>query len=224
MSIEGLQRAQSRISEIQTRIATLRGGGMSPTSTGWAPGLNGAGTGSASSFNNAYQVALGRTEAAGTYTGATGVGTTRTLTPATVKTTGSYGRLDPPAQLAAYGNGRIPQAALTSIGTGNHKLYAPAATAWKTMVADAAADGVQIGLTDSYRSYDEQVELAGRKGLYSQGGWAATPGTSNHGWGMAVDVDVDDQGQQWLRDNGWRYGWVESVPREPWHWEYRPAS
>ena len=26
----------------------------------------------------------------------------------------------------------------------------------------------------------------------------------------------------WVRENAPRFGWVEAVPREPWHWEYRP--
>ena len=55
-------------------------------------------------------------------------------------------------------------------------------------------------------------------------GLAATPGTSNHGWGMSLDLDLDDEAQQWMRTNGPDYGFVEDVPREPWHWTYRPAS
>ena len=91
------------------------------------------------------------------------------------------------------------------------------------MIADAKRDGVKIGITDSYRSYDEQVDLVRRKGLYSQGGLAATPGTSQHGWGLAVDADVTDPATlNWVRANAHRFGWVEAVPREPWHWEYRP--
>jgi LAS superfamily LD-carboxypeptidase LdcB len=91
------------------------------------------------------------------------------------------------------------------------------------MAADAGAAGVNLGVTDSYRSYDQQVDLARRKGLYSQGGLGATPGASAHGWGLAVDVDVNDQGQAWLRANAGRYGFVEAVPREPWHWEFHGA-
>ena len=160
----------------------------------------------------------------GTVGSATGSsGTVGGLTPATRLSPGAYGTLTPPAELASYGNGRIPSDRLESIGVGSHKLYAPAATVYRRMTADAAAQGVDIGITDSYRSYDSQVELAGRKGLYSQGGLAATPGTSNHGWGLAVDLDLDATAQQWMRDNADRYGFVEDTPREPWHWGYRPA-
>jgi LAS superfamily LD-carboxypeptidase LdcB len=83
---------------------------------------------------------------------------------------------------------------------------------------------VTIGITDSYRSYDEQVSLARRKGLYSQGGLAAKPGTSEHGWGMAADLDLNAKALSWMRANGARYGFEANVPRESWHWAYKPAS
>ncbi len=139
---------------------------------------------------------------------------------------GSSGRssLNVPAALQAYGNGRVPRDMLTLIGIGQHRLWSPAADAFKKMRAAAAADGVTIGVTDSYRSYDEQVDLAGRKGLYQNGGYAAVPGTSPHGWGLALDVDVDPKGLAWLRAHGSEYDFVEAVPREPWHWEFHGAT
>lgn len=157
--------------------------------------------------------------------GATGTtGTTGPLGPAIKRAPGDYGKLEPPAELVAYGNGRIPAQALEPIGVGDHRLWAPAAAAFRQLRADAAAAGVQIGVTDSYRDYGTQVSLAQRKGLYSQGGLAATPGSSNHGWGMALDLDLDATAQAWMRENAWRYGFVEDTPREPWHWGYRPAA
>lgn len=137
---------------------------------------------------------------------------------------GGYGQMPIPDPLRTIGNGKIPAASLTPLATQpGHKLYAPAAASWNNVVAAARAEGVELRITDSYRDYDEQVDLVRRKGLYSQGGLAATPGTSNHGWGMAVDADVTDpRTLQWLKTNGPRFGWVESVPREPWHWEFRP--
>ena len=124
-----------------------------------------------------------------------------------------------PANLRAYGNGRIPASQLTSIG-GGHKLNSAAATKFTQMRADAAKAGVKIGVTDSYRSYSAQVDVARRKGLYKNGGLAATPGTSKHGWGLAVDVKVNSAGQKWLRQNAANYGF-KTIPREPWHWEFR---
>lgn len=132
--------------------------------------------------------------------------------------------VDVPPILAEFGNGRIPPNALTQIGVGNHRMWAPAAAAFQHLASDAEAAGVRIGVTDSYRSYDQQVDLAQRKGLYSQGGLAASPGRSNHGWGLSLDLDLDARGQQWMRANAARYGFVEDVPREPWHWTYRAPS
>lgn len=138
---------------------------------------------------------------------------------------GGYGSMPIPDVLRALGNGKIPTSALTELSQGHHRLYAPAAASWNNLVEAARADGIEMRITDSYRDYDEQVDLVRRKGLYSQGGLAATPGTSNHGWGMAVDADVtDERTRNWLQVNGPRFGWIESVPREPWHWEFRPAQ
>jgi hypothetical protein len=126
-----------------------------------------------------------------------------------------------PSDLAAYGNGRIPLTALQAVGSTGHRLWAPAGDALEQLMAAASRDGVRIGITDSYRSYDAQVDVAERKGLYSQGGLAAEPGTSPHGWGIAVDLDLDAQAQSWMRANAGRFGFVEDTPREPWHWVYR---
>jgi zinc D-Ala-D-Ala carboxypeptidase len=131
----------------------------------------------------------------------------------------------PPPELLAYGNGNIPSEALGPIGVGSHRLWGPAAKAFMNMRADAAAAGIDIGVTDSYRSYAQQVDLANRKGLYRDGGLAAVPGTSKHGWGVALDLDVNAKAQEWLRANATRYGFYETTPREPWHWEFRdPAA
>ncbi|GIF11726.1 D-alanyl-D-alanine carboxypeptidase-like protein [Actinoplanes teichomyceticus] len=127
-----------------------------------------------------------------------------------------------PEDLAAYGNGKIPADALARVGDTRHRLWAPAAESLTRLVADARRDGVKIGITDSYRPYAEQVDLVRRKGLYSQGGLAARPGTSEHGWGMATDLDLNSEALAWMRKNADRYGFVENTRREPWHWAFRP--
>ncbi|MEV6924268.1 M15 family metallopeptidase [Dactylosporangium sp. NPDC051485] len=123
-----------------------------------------------------------------------------------------------------YGNGKIPEGALQRVGGTDHRLQAPAATSLEALMSAARRDGVHIGITDSYRSYAEQVDLVRRKGLYSQGGLAAKPGTSDHGWGLAVDLDLDAKAQAWMRANAGRYSFAETTPREPWHWAYRPST
>lgn len=119
------------------------------------------------------------------------------------------------------GNGNLPDGMLTALGDGDHRLSSSAAAAYRQLAADARRDGVTIGVNDSYRSYADQVTTANRLGLYGQGGLAAVPGTSNHGWGVALDLSLDDRAQQWMRDNAWHYSFFEDVQDEPWHWTYR---
>lgn len=122
-------------------------------------------------------------------------------------------------------NGRIPAKALKALGQGSHRLEAAAADAWVAMRAAAAAEGISLSLTDSYRSYDAQVAVRKKKGHQVA---TATPGTSVHGWGKAVDANVNDpKTLAWLRANGERFGWVNPAwaqrkgkSWEPWHWEY----
>lgn len=137
----------------------------------------------------------------------------------TTKTMGTAGA---PADLAIYGNGTVPTDRLTPISQG-HKLWGPAAEAFTAMEAAARRDGINIRVTDSYRTLHAQHDLAERKGIYGKGGLAAVPGTSNHGWGRAVDIDTAGGTVEWLRANGNRFGFFEDVPGEPWHWTYRPA-
>ena len=122
------------------------------------------------------------------------------------------------------GNGNLPDAELVSIGEGNHRLKPEAADAYKKMLDAAKSEGISWSVTDSYRTYDEQLRLAKQKGLYSQGGLAATPGTSNHGWGLAVDLGggANQEGSKqnkWLQENAGKFGF-SNIPREPWHWQY----
>jgi zinc D-Ala-D-Ala carboxypeptidase len=205
--LEGIAAVQARIAEIQSHFS-----GPAPLARAKAPAASpAAGPAASPTFASALTKATGIADATG-------------LTPADRKRPGEFGAMRVPDELRRYGNGRIPPDALAPIGVGNHRLARDAASAFTRMHSDASTAGVNIGVADSYRSFDAQVDLARRKGLYSSGGLAAAPGTSNHGWGLAVDVDVDGRGQAWLRENGWRYGFVEDTPREPWHWGYRPSS
>lgn len=51
---------------------------------------------------------------------------------------------------------------------------------------------------------------------------AAIPGTSNHGWGLAIDVaNASGSRLDWLEANAPTFGWSwETVPSEPWHIRY----
>jgi hypothetical protein len=123
-------------------------------------------------------------------------------------------------------NGGLPQNILVEIGEGPyHKLNQIAAAAYKQMKAAANAAGVNWGITDSYRIYAVQSKIAVTKGLYSKGGLAAYPGTSNHGLGSAVDLIVKkgDPAHTWLVNNAAKFGFT-TIPREPWHWEHKESS
>lgn len=130
------------------------------------------------------------------------------------------GQSNNPVQSAPQGeNGRLDTSQLVAVDDAGHLLAPDAAGAWQQMVADAARDGVTITVGNSYRDYDTQVALAAEKGLYSQGGLAAEPGTSRHGLGTAVDINNTAEAVAWLRRNAAQYGFA-TIPREPWHWQY----
>jgi hypothetical protein len=141
---------------------------------------------------------------------------------ATVRGPGDYGPIEVPPELAVHGNGRIPLGELLPIGDGRERLYGPAALAFRRMAADAWRAGVDLEVNDGYRALPDQHRLADDLGLYRNGGAAAVPGTSTHGWGLSVDIDTDGGAVPWLRANAARYGFVEDVPGEPWHWTFRP--
>jgi cell wall-associated NlpC family hydrolase len=131
-------------------------------------------------------------------------------------------------QWGGYPNGLIPPSAMCPLGVGGHQLRCDAAAAYKAMsAAFARAFGSPICITDSYRSYGSQVKLYGEKPAL-----AAVPGTSNHGWGLAVDLCGGIQGYgtaqyRWMQSNAGRFGWLHPTwadpgngREEPWHWEY----
>jgi cell wall-associated NlpC family hydrolase len=127
-----------------------------------------------------------------------------------------------------YPNGFIPLAALCSLGLPGHALRCDAAESFTAMnSAFAAAFGRPLCVTDSYRTFDSQVRLYGIKPAL-----AAVPGTSNHGWGLALDLCGGAQSfatpeYSWLARFAPSFGWSNppwAQPgrgrEEPWHWEY----
>lgn len=132
-----------------------------------------------------------------------------------------------------YSNGQIPVDALAPVPWAAGHLLRPDATAALAALNDAyrAQFGRDIEITDSYRTYAQQVAVKRAKGYL-----AATPGTSNHGWALALDlsggINVYASPQyQWMRDNAPTYGWDNPTwarpggsKLEPWHWEYGTPS
>ncbi len=214
--ISGTPAIPARVAMIEQRMSQVRGSNPSQSQNGAPLGFAMILEQQAAAANSAPQSSTSLDWAnSGFSAGGTG------RTPAVQRSPGEYGPLSPPAELIAHGNGTIPASALQPVGIGGHRLWGPAAAGLNALVSDAARDGVVIGITDTYRPIETQQQLAEEKGLYNQGGLAAVPGTSNHGWGVATDLDLDVRGLDWMRKNAWQYGFVEDVPREPWHWTYR---
>lgn len=139
--------------------------------------------------------------------------------------TGSSGR----SGRASFGaNGRLSTSdpnQLVSIGDG-HYLNPYVAQQYLKMKSDFERDtGLSFNISESYRSYSEQVRLYQKLGPYNpaKGGGAAKPGTSNHGLGLALDIRVSNSPQtlNWLRNNAGKYGF-NNIAGENWHWEIKP--
>lgn len=131
-------------------------------------------------------------------------------------------------------NGRIPLSQLRRVEHvvgGVHYLRSDASKALDRLALIANSQGHGTLITDSYRSYATQVRL--RRDWCNRGScnYAATPGTSNHGWGLAVDAaDSRSDGlARWFHANektanehGWHWPHWARPPGviERWHWEY----
>lgn len=139
-----------------------------------------------------------------------------------------------PAGVSLYGgyqNGQIPASLLTPIRTNQYQLLHPCAEAQFALLNTAykAEFGKDIPISDSYRSYAQQVKTKAEKGWL-----AADAGTSNHGWGLALDLGTGTYGTtgyQWMMANAPQYGWHNPpwalefsssayAKPEPWHWEF----
>jgi hypothetical protein len=169
---------------------------------------------------------------------------------------------------AGHKNGRLPDSALVEVGAGTNErcyLEAEAAATWELLVLAAEYDGVTgFAAGWCYRSLPQQKRTFERncpwvtppapaavEGEEPPPAPApsrvcklptAKPGTSNHGWGRAIDVvdtttrkahilNCSDPQFAWLLENGERFGWV--LPRwarcgarsqEPWHFEWAGIS
>ena len=131
------------------------------------------------------------------------------------------------AKWGSYENGKIPDSELQALSfSPENKMNKKAAIAMEEMNKAYKADnGSDLIINDAYREYDRQVKL--REQL---GSTAGVPGTSNHGWGLAADIEVGAFGSStynWLKANAHKYGYVHPAWAEPggsnpeqWHWEY----
>lgn len=129
-------------------------------------------------------------------------------------------------------------------GQPDHRLWPEARDAFVRMREAAAADGVQLEITSSWRSRARQQAAALRQDNPN----AVAPRNSAHMYGLAVDLNLRVPGlslvnastrahdrmanivrmycspiYKWLAVNASRFGW-SPYRREPWHWEYNPPG
>lgn len=155
-----------------------------------------------------------------------------------------------PGCLKGQENGKIDPKLLVKCGVGSATMVAPAARAMLAMMAAARAAGFDPKHVGAYRPYEAQVALfherytrtplEGRptKTWNNVKYWqkpktamAGVPGTSNHGWGLALDIAEERNGKpgvdsigdkfiKWLIKNAATYGFSAEDQSEPWHWRY----
>jgi len=126
-------------------------------------------------------------------------------------------------------NGNLDPASLCPLwmAPGERLRYDAAPWFNKMSQYHARTRGGPLCVTDSYRSYSEQVSVYRRKP-----GLAAVPGRSEHGWGKAVDLcggvqNFGSSAYNWMKANAGKFGffhpsWAEPSGSKPeaWHWEF----
>jgi hypothetical protein len=100
--------------------------------------------------------------------------------------------------------------------------------ALRRAATDAANGGVEFVVDSGWRSgaYQEQLlqEAISKYGSEEEAArWVATPETSPHVSGDAVDIGPSDAAE-WLSEHGAGYGLCQIYANEPWHYELRPEA
>jgi hypothetical protein len=100
--------------------------------------------------------------------------------------------------------------------------------ALRRAAAAAADDGVVFYVNSGWRSpaYQEMLlrEAIGKYGSKAAAArWVATPDTSPHVQGKAIDIGRSDA-TAWLSEHGAAYGLCQIYDNEPWHYELRPEA
>lgn len=125
-------------------------------------------------------------------------------------------------------NGRLASADLCDLWVSGESLRGDAAVSLSALNEHYKSEfGHDLCLSDSYRTLAAQYAAKSSRGYL-----AATPGTSMHGWGLAVDLCSDSShgtSKAWLDENASIYGWwnpqwAQGSKYEPWHWEYKAGA
>jgi D-alanyl-D-alanine carboxypeptidase len=100
--------------------------------------------------------------------------------------------------------------------------------ALRQAATDAADDGVEFFVDSGWRSPEYQEQLL-REAISEYGSeqeaarWVASPKTSAHVSGDAVDIGPSDA-TAWLSERGAEYGLCQIYGNEPWHFELRAEA
>ena len=128
-----------------------------------------------------------------------------------------------------HSNGGIPDSELQTLSfSSGNKMNKKAAAAMEEMnKAYKAANGSDLTINEAYRDCATQIRYSKELGSRAA---PAPPCVSNHGWGLAADIEVGAFGSStynWLKANAHKYGYVHPAWAEPggsnpeqWHWEY----
>lgn len=123
----------------------------------------------------------------------------------------------------AHANGQISAADMVWV---DGALLEPStARAWSSMVAACLAEtGHRLTITEGYRSLATQwAYYRNPPRVNDRPVVVAYPGTSNHGWGRAIDLGGYTAAWSWLQGNAGRFGFSWATGKasgEKWHWEY----
>jgi hypothetical protein len=134
-----------------------------------------------------------------------------------------------------YDNGKIPVEALSVVDYPGVSPTPPSMNPMRLQPEAAAgflalltayhnATGGYLSVDEGYRDYDTQVYWKNYWTAQGQPGNASAPGTSNHGWGTAVDfvqsdVTFGSAKRAWLLANAGAYGY-SPLASEAWHWNF----
>jgi len=156
-----------------------------------------------------------------------------------------YMKLVTPTEVKKASNGKLAPAILSKVKCGG-QMWHNAAVAFNVMYDAAKAAGIKLQNIGDYRPYEAQLSMfrdrydskdhgKNVKRTFEGKTWylkpgkspSASPGTSNHGWGLAIDLNVTNpKTANWLCENGPKYGFYlqGNDPKSPefelWHWQY----
>jgi zinc D-Ala-D-Ala carboxypeptidase len=145
---------------------------------------------------------------------------------------GEIGGAAPNGRLGALGeaDGAVPDGTTVFDDEvpGVAKLDSALLGALHRAAAHAAGDGVELYVDSGWRSPEYQEQLL-REAISKYGSeeaatrWVATPETSAHVSGDAVDIGPSGAAA-WLSAHGAAYGLCQVYRNEPWHYELRPQA